>query len=449
MDSTGFSDYSNFPDFMDATNFIDVTNFVDVNNFVNSNTFTEAADITDDKPKLTHEERRENHVASERRRRGKLRQGLDHLAELVPDMKNQAHREAGMMKATVQEMKAQNRKKKELRRLAMSLGVTEVDFEWQFSRMSGLPVPAPEARGVSGAQDAPTFPPASSNSFAAETRSTTNELPGANAVSAVNSLPLVDDSLNTSDFFATGDFLRASSLPGANDFLGGSDFSRPGDFPSTNDISLVPEFSGADDFPGLDDIPGLDNSLGANTVSGANDFPGANTPSAHDSPVANGALGGYGSLNTHNFSAANDFAVTASFPGTLGFPEVNSSPFSNDSRDQGDFQPLSGFTGTGIQHTQSQVTGFQAWNTQQLHMDFHYFGIPYVQETYTRDQQVQLPFEHTWQTQAMLGPAPNAQQSHAEEFGAPNVYGLDPHIQGQQAQNLYYQRPYTQTPHKP
>lgn len=41
---------------------------------------------TEDKPRLTEEEKRANHIASEQKRRQAIRDGFDKLAELVPGM---------------------------------------------------------------------------------------------------------------------------------------------------------------------------------------------------------------------------------------------------------------------------------------------------------------------------------------------------------------------------
>ncbi|KAG9714418.1 hypothetical protein KCU73_g16218, partial [Aureobasidium melanogenum] len=42
-----------------------------------------------DKPRLTEQEKKNNHIASEQKRRQAIREGFDRLAEIVPGMSGQ------------------------------------------------------------------------------------------------------------------------------------------------------------------------------------------------------------------------------------------------------------------------------------------------------------------------------------------------------------------------
>ncbi|KAK5651046.1 hypothetical protein OQA88_1056 [Cercophora sp. LCS_1] len=55
----------------------------------------------EDKPRLTEEEKRANHIASEQKRRQAIRDGFDQMAELVPGMSGQGRSEGQVLnKAT-------------------------------------------------------------------------------------------------------------------------------------------------------------------------------------------------------------------------------------------------------------------------------------------------------------------------------------------------------------
>lgn len=47
-----------------------------------------------DKPRLTEQEKKNNHIASEQKRRAAIREGFDELAGLIPGMKGQGRSEA-------------------------------------------------------------------------------------------------------------------------------------------------------------------------------------------------------------------------------------------------------------------------------------------------------------------------------------------------------------------
>jgi len=56
----------------------------------------------DEKPRLTEEEKKQNHIASEQKRRQAIREGFDRLTELVPGLEGQGRSEGLVLKRTVE-----------------------------------------------------------------------------------------------------------------------------------------------------------------------------------------------------------------------------------------------------------------------------------------------------------------------------------------------------------
>ncbi|EON98330.1 putative helix-loop-helix dna-binding domain-containing protein [Phaeoacremonium minimum UCRPA7] len=61
----------------------------------------------DEKPRLTEEEKKQNHIASEQKRRQAIREGFDRLTELVPGLEGQGRSEGIVLKRTVEFMHEQ------------------------------------------------------------------------------------------------------------------------------------------------------------------------------------------------------------------------------------------------------------------------------------------------------------------------------------------------------
>jgi hypothetical protein len=59
----------------------------------------------DEKPRLTEEEKKQNHIASEQKRRQAIREGFDRLTELVPGLEGQGRSEGLVLKRTVDFMR--------------------------------------------------------------------------------------------------------------------------------------------------------------------------------------------------------------------------------------------------------------------------------------------------------------------------------------------------------
>ncbi|RYO75967.1 hypothetical protein DL766_007742 [Monosporascus sp. MC13-8B] len=68
----------------------------------------------DGKPRLTEEEKKQNHIASEQKRREAIRAGFDRLCELVPGLEGQGRSEGLVLKRTVEYMKEQLERRREL-----------------------------------------------------------------------------------------------------------------------------------------------------------------------------------------------------------------------------------------------------------------------------------------------------------------------------------------------
>lgn len=58
-------------------------------------------DGSQDKPRLTEQEKKNNHIASEQKRRAAIREGFDRLTELVPGLEGQGRSESVVLKKTV------------------------------------------------------------------------------------------------------------------------------------------------------------------------------------------------------------------------------------------------------------------------------------------------------------------------------------------------------------
>ncbi|CEJ89193.1 Putative Helix-loop-helix DNA-binding domain-containing protein [[Torrubiella] hemipterigena] len=72
-----------------------------------NNTGDGAGGNADEKPRLTEEEKKQNHIASEQKRRQAIREGFDRLTELVPGLEGQGRSEGLVLKRTVDYMRQQ------------------------------------------------------------------------------------------------------------------------------------------------------------------------------------------------------------------------------------------------------------------------------------------------------------------------------------------------------
>ena len=60
-----------------------------------------------DKPRLSEQEKKNNHIASEQKRRQAIREGFDELASLTPGMEGQGRSEALVFQGFIAEMRRQ------------------------------------------------------------------------------------------------------------------------------------------------------------------------------------------------------------------------------------------------------------------------------------------------------------------------------------------------------
>ena len=87
-------------------------------------------DGASDKPRLTSEQKKKNHIESEKKRRDAIRAGFQKLSEIVPECEGQARSEAVILQKTVGFIREQLGKKEELKQTAMEkYGYSEGDFE--------------------------------------------------------------------------------------------------------------------------------------------------------------------------------------------------------------------------------------------------------------------------------------------------------------------------------
>lgn len=82
-----------------------------------------------DKPRLTEQEKKANHIASEQKRRQAIREGFDRLASLVPGMEGQGRSEAVVLQATIEHLRAMVEERKELLSRAKATGLSVAEFE--------------------------------------------------------------------------------------------------------------------------------------------------------------------------------------------------------------------------------------------------------------------------------------------------------------------------------
>ena len=81
------------------------------------------------KPRLTTEQKKKNHIDSEKKRREAIRAGFERLSKIIPECEGQARSEAVVLQRTVAFLKEQLARKEELRQQAYKQGMTDAQFE--------------------------------------------------------------------------------------------------------------------------------------------------------------------------------------------------------------------------------------------------------------------------------------------------------------------------------
>lgn len=67
-----------------------------------------------DKPRLSEQEKKHNHIASEQKRRAAIREGFDRLTELVPGLEGQGRSEGVVLRKTVDFMRLKLQERRDL-----------------------------------------------------------------------------------------------------------------------------------------------------------------------------------------------------------------------------------------------------------------------------------------------------------------------------------------------
>lgn len=86
-------------------------------------------DGANDKTRLTDQQKKKNHIESEKKRREAIREGFERLSKIIPECEGQARSEAVVLQKTVAYLREQLDKKDELRKQAYANGWTEDQFE--------------------------------------------------------------------------------------------------------------------------------------------------------------------------------------------------------------------------------------------------------------------------------------------------------------------------------
>lgn len=99
--------------------------------------------------RLSEQQKKDNHILSEQKRRQAIRGGFDRLASMIPGMEGQGRSEANVLEHAVNEIRKENRLKRKLNRVALQKGMTQAEFDaaYKFSEGDG-------AEDVCGSQGA-------------------------------------------------------------------------------------------------------------------------------------------------------------------------------------------------------------------------------------------------------------------------------------------------------
>lgn len=102
---------------------------------------------SDQKPKLTAEQKKQRHAAEQRKYLDAVRRGLYELSELVPGMQGQSRHEGMLLQAAVKELNKLLAEKERLRGMAHKRGMTDEDFEKAYQGAKQASQEAEEAEG--------------------------------------------------------------------------------------------------------------------------------------------------------------------------------------------------------------------------------------------------------------------------------------------------------------
>ncbi|KAK5171157.1 Transcription factor [Saxophila tyrrhenica] len=86
-------------------------------------------DGSSDRPRLTSEQKKKNHIESEKKRREAIRAGFERLSQIIPGAEGQSRSESVVLQKTVKYLKDQLERKEELKERADRQGVSDGEFE--------------------------------------------------------------------------------------------------------------------------------------------------------------------------------------------------------------------------------------------------------------------------------------------------------------------------------
>jgi len=75
-----------------------------------------------ERPRLTEQEKKSNHIASEQKRRMAIREGFDRLTEIVPGLEGQGRSESVVLRKSVDHMREVLQERQELIERIQALG---------------------------------------------------------------------------------------------------------------------------------------------------------------------------------------------------------------------------------------------------------------------------------------------------------------------------------------
>jgi hypothetical protein len=86
-------------------------------------------DGSNDKPRLSAEQKKKNHIESEKKRREAIRAGFERLSRIIPECEGQARSEAVVLQRTVAYLREQLEQKDALKSQAQQKGLSQAEFE--------------------------------------------------------------------------------------------------------------------------------------------------------------------------------------------------------------------------------------------------------------------------------------------------------------------------------
>ncbi|KAI1322451.1 hypothetical protein F5Y16DRAFT_40866 [Xylariaceae sp. FL0255] len=89
----------------------------------------------DEKTRLTEEEKKLNHIASEHKRREAIRAGFDRLCEIVPGLEGQGRSEGHVLRQTIIFIEEQLNTRRELIAQARAKGIQPTEADLQYMRV--------------------------------------------------------------------------------------------------------------------------------------------------------------------------------------------------------------------------------------------------------------------------------------------------------------------------